>query len=634
MNAPPEAHLVQFPSTVRHAVAIIVCAGAMVVLTPALLMGQDDLARTLDRDFYRRPYPQLVKRMLRPALRTLTFESEPNNDFMTADPIVLGDTVGGDINPAGDIDYFAIDLTVGQRVDFDIDAFGIGSSSDPVLRLFDTDGVSLLDISDNVVGLDPRIVYEPLTSGRFFVQVSDAAGGGGPANFFYSLKATIVPTGPGDPTTFFALALGSPMGTAAMPGGAFTVVDALDTRVLSVDAAGIPAVLASLVTTGAGPQTDVARDVVVDGFGNLLVAGRKNIVRSVVWQVTPAGDTSSYLVSNDASSFFSAVTVDRQGDIWVADHFEGTSQMLIVHFDPLGQVVEAIDVSAAGTDMFDLAFSPAGELHFTNLFGDVYKVVGGVPVRVIQRSGFSEGLAFDVDGYLYLADGSVGKILLYDPNYNLVNDPFIGTNLAGPLNLVFGRDAGGATTDRLFALNFGLGLPPPFAGAMMSAAEGSTRAPGYPISDFLVVTTDSLQSAPVGSAYSDTLEVGGGAATWSILSGNLPPGLALDGGTGEISGEVSTDGIFSFVVKADDGNRVGFAALTINTLTFQITAADVANALFGLTTLPAQQSQFLDTQGNGNGTLDVGDFRAHLRVLGQLPSGSSIIGTAPTGGSQ
>jgi hypothetical protein len=46
-------------------------------------------------------------------------------------------------------------------------------------------------------------------------------------------------------------------------------------------------------------------------------------------------------------------------------------------------------------------------LHFSNLFGDVYKLVGGAPVRVIQRSGFSEGLAFDVDGYLYLADGSI-----------------------------------------------------------------------------------------------------------------------------------------------------------------------------------------------------------------------------------
>jgi hypothetical protein len=387
-----------------------------------------------------------------------------------------------------------------------------------------------------------------------------------------------------------------------------------------VDAGGASSVLADLATTGAGPQTDVTRDVVVDGFGNLLVAGRKDIVRSVLWRVTPAGDTTSYLVSNDVNSFFSAVTVDRNGDIWVAD--QGTSQVLIVHFDPLGQPVEAIDVSAAGTDMFDLAFSPSGELHFTNLFGDVYKIVNGAPVRVIQRSGFSEGLAFDVDGYLYLADGSVGKILLYDPVYNLVSDPFAGTNLAGPLNLVFGRDAVGGTTSQLYALNFGLGLPAPFAGAMMAAAAGSTRAPGYPVSDFLVVTTDSLRSATVGSPYSDTLEVAGSAGSWSILTGNLPPGLSLDGETGEISGETAAEGIFSFVVKVDDGSRVGFAELTINTLTFQIAAEDVANALFGLTTLPSEQSQFLDTQGNGNGRLDIGDFRAHLQAIGQLPGGS------------
>jgi hypothetical protein len=111
-------------------------------------------------------------------------------------------------------------------------------------------------------------------------------------------------------------------------------------------------------------------------------------------------------------------------------------------------------------------------------------------------------------------------------------------------------------------------------------------------------------------------------ASWSIISGNLPPGLSLDDATGEIFGDVITDGIFSFVVKADDGLRVGFAELTINTLTFQIAAEDVANALFGLTTLPSEQSQFLDTQGNRNGQLDIGDFRAHLQAIGQLPGGS------------
>ena len=225
---------------------------------------------------------------------------------------------------------------------------------------------------------------------------------------------------------------------------------------------------------------------------------------------------------------------------------------------------------------------------------------------------------------------SVGKILLYDPTYVLVNDPFIGTNLAGPLNLVFGMDAGGATTDRLFALNFGLGLPPPFAGAMMAAAPGSARAVGYQVSDFLEVATDSLRAAPVGSPYSDTLEVVGPAASWSIITGNLPPGLSLDGESGEIFGETSDEGVFAFVVKADDGIRVGFADLTINTLTFQIAAADVANALFGLTTLPTEQMQFLDTQGNDNGALDIGDLRVYLQAIGELPGGPSIAGTVST----
>ena len=199
-------------------------------------------------------------------------------------------------------------------------------------------------------------------------------GAGGPADFFYSLKATVVATGPGDPTTFFALALGAPMGTAALPADEFVVVDALNVRLLHVDGVA-SAELASLATTGLGPQVDIARDVVIDGFGNRLVVGRQSLTQSVVWRVTPAGDTTSYLVGNNNSSFFSAITVDRRGDIWVADQIEGSNApMAIVRFDPLGRFQEAFDVSAAGTDMFDLAFSPAGELHFTNLFGDVYKL--------------------------------------------------------------------------------------------------------------------------------------------------------------------------------------------------------------------------------------------------------------------
>ena len=609
----------------------------VLVLTSLLMLGslaigradaQDTQRRTLDRDYYRRPYPQLVKGHMAALLsRTQVVESEPNNDFMSADAIVLGDTIGGFVDPAGDVDYFAVDLTAGVRADFDIDAFTVGSALDAILTLYDTDGVTRIDFSDDVIGKDSRLVYEPSATGRYFLSVTDSAGGGGPG-FFYTLKAVVLPTGPGDPTTFHALGLGGPLGIAAIDGTEFYVVDNPGVRILRVDATGGTSETASLVSTGLGPMTDIVRDIAIDGFGNILAVGLQNFFEPVVWRVTPAGAVSEFFVSPNPESVFASIAVDRNGDVWVVDEIDPSSSFLpaVLHFDALGNFIDIFDIAAAGSDFFDAAFSPAGELHFSNVFGDVYKMdQSGVVSAAIVRQGFSEGIAFDVDGYLYLADGSVGRVHLFDPSYAHVDDPFAGTNMAGPLHLAFSLNANGSVAPRLFVTNFGIGLPPPFAGAMMEMRAGSIRAAGYKVADFLGIAA-TVPDADIGVEYDHTLTYAGqsGSATWTILAGALPPGLGLDDVTGLIDGFPTQAGIFDFTIRADDGTRVGFADISLTVAAPQITASTVANAIFGLTTLSANEVTFLDQQGNVNGGLDIGDLRAHLRGLGQLP-GAAIV---------
>jgi hypothetical protein len=598
--------------------------------------AQDTPRRTLDQDYYRRPYPQLVKGAARALLsRTQVVESEPNNDFLNADLIVLGDTIGGFIDPAGDVDYFAVDLTAGVRADFDIDAFSLGSSLDPILTLYSTDGVTRIDFSDDVVGLDSRLVYEPMVSGRYFLSVTDVPASGGPG-FFYTLKAAVIPTGPGDPTTFHALGLGGPLGFAAGDGTEFYVVDNPGIRILKVDMVGGNTEVASLETSGLGSISDIVRDVVMDGFGDLLAVGRQNIFEPVVWRITPDGAVSEFFVSPNPQSVFATITVDRRGDVWVVDEIDPGSSFLpaVLHFDALGNFIDIFDISAAGSDFFDAAFSPSGELHFTNVFGDVYKLdQAGAVVPAILRQGFSEGIAFDIDGYLYLADGSVGRVHLFDPAYVQVDNPFAGTNMAGPLNLAFSIDPNGTVGSRLFVTNFGVGLPPPFAGAMMEMRGGSIRAPGYKVSDFLTISR-TLPSANIGIEYDHTLTYAGqtGPATWKVLTGALPQGVALDEITGLLDGIPLGPGSFDLTVSVDDGTRMGFANLTLTVVVPQIATSDVANAIFGLRTLTSQEVSFLDRQGNLNGGLDIGDLRAHLRTEGQLPGAGSAVASA--GGSQ
>lgn len=59
-------------------------------------------------------------------------------------------------------------------------------------------------------------------------------------------------------------------------------------------------------------------------------------------------------------------------------------------------------------------------------------------------------------------------------------------------------------------------------------------------------------------SYSTTLVATGGTApyTWSTISGNLPPGLSLNPGTGIISGTPTAIGTSNFTVQATDSNRI------------------------------------------------------------------------------
>ena len=71
-----------------------------------------------------------------------------------------------------------------------------------------------------------------------------------------------------------------------------------------------------------------------------------------------------------------------------------------------------------------------------------------------------------------------------------------------------------------------------------------------------VITRNNLPDKKVNHNYSQSVIVAGGTdpITWSIISGNLPVGLALDSSTGVVSGVPTVVGVYNFAVQVSDAN--------------------------------------------------------------------------------
>ncbi|MFZ0228272.1 MAG: putative Ig domain-containing protein, partial [Mycobacterium sp.] len=70
----------------------------------------------------------------------------------------------------------------------------------------------------------------------------------------------------------------------------------------------------------------------------------------------------------------------------------------------------------------------------------------------------------------------------------------------------------------------------------------------------LAITTTSLSTGVLNIAYNQSLAATGGITpyTWSISTGNLPPGLSLNASTGALTGTPTTPGTYSFTAKVAD----------------------------------------------------------------------------------
>ncbi len=302
-------------------------------------------------------------------------ESEPNNSSATANTVVFGDVIGGVIDPTGDVDFFAFTAPTGSVVDIDVVASQVGSSLDAFLELYDTDGFTVLTENDDFTGLDSHIRFLLPTTGQYYFAIRDLGSRGG-VDYPYTISVDTMPLGPGDPTTLFVTGFPSPGDIAFDSIGNMFVADVSTSQVRRVTP---DTVVSTFYTSASG-----VLGIEFNAFGELLVSQ----IDGTVVAVGPDGSAAPWATG---LAFATGMALDPDGSIWLYDAGMGT----LKHLDPYGGTLDSIALGFIGVSY--MAFSPSGELHWTDDSGSVYKLVAGAPQFVVQTitSCCLEGLAFD-----------------------------------------------------------------------------------------------------------------------------------------------------------------------------------------------------------------------------------------------
>ncbi len=136
---------------------------------------------------------------LAPARADLLREREPNNTTAAAQPVVPPLTIGGHIDPAGDVDLYAFRGELGQAITADLLARGLRSTNAPgstltgLLQILAADGTVLVQAQSLGPYDDPSVYLVLPAAGIYFVSVSDVNSTVGGPSSLYLLSLEIDP---------------------------------------------------------------------------------------------------------------------------------------------------------------------------------------------------------------------------------------------------------------------------------------------------------------------------------------------------------------------------------------------------------------------------------------------------------
>ncbi len=247
--------------------------------------------------------------------------------------------------------------------------------------------------------------------------------------------------------------------------------------------------------------------------------------------------------------------------------------------------------------------------------GGVFNLVNSGPIHGVE---------------LLQADG-LGNLDL-DPSSNASNrgdggDPYPG---------LAGNTALGSTTRPNDLLNTG-GCPGVRVDSITQVAPNGAMRFVLSVgnADSIAITTPAPLAAGLwGYFYRATLGAvcGTGSLAWAVDSGAPPPGLTLTS-AGLLSGAPRDTGAYAFRAVVTAGASTARRVFTLRVREPVLTVQQVLNLAFqGPTALFDDQHNYLDVQGNANGTFDLGDALRWLERTGNVAATPSVLPALKRGG--
>ncbi|MFA6310320.1 MAG: PPC domain-containing protein [Sterolibacterium sp.] len=108
----------------------------------------------------------------------------------TTGRITVGNESVGELEIAGDSDWFAVTLTAGKEYLFTLNSGATDGLTDPLLSLYRSDS-SLVTSNDDSDGLNSQITHTAATTGTYYLGASSGMNGNGTGS--YALNASLVP---------------------------------------------------------------------------------------------------------------------------------------------------------------------------------------------------------------------------------------------------------------------------------------------------------------------------------------------------------------------------------------------------------------------------------------------------------